>query len=89
MALYGMDIENVRALAAKFTSSADEIRTLMNSLNGQIHHVDWRGPDHDKFLSNWDGQYVQQLRHVADALDHAATTAKNNAMEQERTSSQV
>lgn len=86
MTMLGMDTDGVRQLATKFTSSAEEIRSLMNSLNSQIHGVQWTGQDHDRFLHSWDGQHMTQLRQVAEALDAAATDARNNASAQDQVS---
>jgi uncharacterized protein YukE len=89
MSMLGMDTDAVRQLAAKFTSSADEIRSLMNSLNSSIHGVQWVGSDHNQFVESWDSQHMSQLRQVAEALDNAATSARNNATQQDQASSAV
>ncbi len=82
----GMDIAAVRALAHQFTTQAQEIRTLAQTLSSQIEQTPWVGPDRERFYSDWTGQYAQGLHNVAQGLDDAAQRATMNADEQESAS---
>ena len=84
---HGMDIEAVRQLAAQMNQRADEIRQLMATLSNSLTGTAWSGPDREQFVSDWQGQYVQQLTNVAQALNDAAQRATVNAQAQEQASS--
>jgi uncharacterized protein YukE len=86
MAFEGMDIDAVRILASSMDGSAEQITTLMQRLTQQLQSTDWRGPDRERFLSNWQGQHVPQLNNVVNGLRDASTCARRNAEEQEQVS---
>lgn len=79
----GMDIGAVRALASRMTSSAGEIRALMQALTSELSNTAWLGLDRNRFEGDWQSTHCQQLETVASALDNAAQTATQNAQQQE------
>ena len=83
---HGMDIASVRQLVAQMNQRADEIRTLMTALSNALNGTAWSGPDREQFVGDWQGQYVQQLNTVAQALNDAASRASANADAQEQAS---
>lgn len=83
---HGMDIAAVRQLVAQMNQRADEIRTLAASLSSALNGTAWSGPDREQFVSDWQGQHVQQLNIVAQALNDAASRASANADAQEQAS---
>lgn len=85
-AFTGMDIPEVRALAAQMNSAAEEITGLANSLTSKLEGTPWVGPDREKFVSEWHGQYKSQLVNIASALHGAAGNANANASAQEQAS---
>jgi hypothetical protein len=51
-----------------------------------LEGTDWKGPDADKFRSEWHGQHAAALAKVAQALDEAGKQASRNASQQEEAS---
>jgi uncharacterized protein YukE len=85
--LIGLDVQQVNALGDKLNQGANEIKELVQKLNSALNGVQWKGTDGDKFRDEWQHQHVTQLNKVAEALQHAGSTAKKNASNQEQTSS--
>ncbi|HEU5332743.1 MAG TPA: WXG100 family type VII secretion target [Actinocrinis sp.] len=86
MGMYGMDIDAVRSFAKQLDSKADEIEQIINALTSGLGSVQWEGPDASGFRQDWETCHRSQLKNVADALRQTATTANNNATQQEQTS---
>lgn len=82
----GMDVEAVRGLAKQMQSSADQIRDLARRLTSALESTQWVGPDRERFVSEWQGQYLTSLNQVADGLRETAGRADKNANEQETAS---
>ncbi len=45
MALSGMDVEAVRALARQLDDAAGQLESLGSSLSASLNSVAWQGPD--------------------------------------------
>ncbi|HPZ95974.1 MAG TPA: WXG100 family type VII secretion target, partial [Mycobacterium sp.] len=82
MAIYGQDIDQVRQLATQLNAKASDIEGVISHLTSAINSVQWMGPDAERFKSDWQGQYVPQLRQVVTALQNASQNASRNAAEQ-------
>jgi uncharacterized protein YukE len=82
----GMDIDAVRQLSQQMKAKAEEIRTLCQTLTGQLQNTQWVGPDRERFTSDWQSQHVNALTRVAQGLEEASTAANNNATQQEQAS---
>ena len=82
----GMDVTAVRSLSNQMNHSADQIDQLMKQLTNSLNSTDWRGPDREQFLNNWQSQHVAQLNNVCNGLREASQTANRNANEQESAS---
>lgn len=82
----GMDVQAVRTLAQQMDQASDQINQLASQLNGKLNSVDWKGNDRNHFVNDWQGHHMNQLRQVSNALKDAASKARQNAAEQERTS---
>lgn len=87
MALYGQDIEQVKQLAAQLNSKAGDIQNVISQLTSKVNSVEWRGPDAERFKSDWQGQHVPQLKQIVTALQTASQKASKNASEQQQASS--
>ena len=59
--LLGMDVHEVRALAAFMKSSAAELTTVRDRLTTSVRASSWKGRDADQFLHRWNGQLRPQL----------------------------
>lgn len=82
----GMDIAGVRQLAQQLTQKADEISQIASQLTNALNGADWRGPDREKFVSDWQSQHVAALSRVSEGLKQAAQLATQNAQQQEQAS---
>jgi Proteins of 100 residues with WXG len=88
MAIWGADVQQLKDLGSKLQAGASEIETQKSNLNKALHSTDWKGPDADKFRSEWDSNHMTQLSKVADALKEAGQKARQNADQQDQTSHQ-
>jgi hypothetical protein len=86
MAIWGADIEQLKTLGTKLQAGSSEIEKQKNTLTRVLEGTDWKGPDADKFRSEWSGQHVTALAKVANALQEAGQQATRNANEQQQAS---
>ncbi|WP_371163982.1 WXG100 family type VII secretion target [Buchananella felis] len=86
MAMIGMDVEQVRALAREFEDKAGTLEQAKSSIGTKLRSTEWKGSDATQFTSDWDNTLSKQLQNVIDALKQAAQKAKQNAQRQEDTS---
>ncbi len=86
MTLTGMDIEAVQQLAARMDENAGQIDQLVGTLTQALLDTQWVGQDRERFVGDWDGQFVPQLKTVAQSLRDTATAARQNAEEQQQAS---
>lgn len=86
MAIWGADIAQLKTLGTKLQAGSSEIDNQKSLLTKVLAGTEWRGPDADKFRSEWDGQHVAALTKVAQALQEASRLAGRNATEQESAS---
>lgn len=82
----GMDIAEVRALAAQLTHASEEINQLATTLTSRLEGTPWVGPDRERFVSDWHGQYKANLLNISRALHGASQSASRNAQDQENAS---
>jgi uncharacterized protein YukE len=83
MALYGADVEQLRALAAKFSRAADELQSNSATVTSVVNSVAaWRGPDAGQFRASWNGEHSQKIASTVRALHAASDDLKRNADEQ-------
>lgn len=83
MAIWGADIVQLKALGTKLQAGSSEIDKQRSLLTKALDSTDWKGPDADKFRSEWSGQHVAALAKVSQALQEAGQQASRNATEQE------
>lgn len=86
MTTYGMDVAAVRQLSSHLNNSAQQIRSILQTITNQLNSTDWVGPDQQRFNSEWSGMHTQRLNAVAGSLEEASRVASQNADEQERAS---
>ncbi|MEZ2372548.1 MULTISPECIES: WXG100 family type VII secretion target [Arthrobacter] len=86
MAVWGADVQQLRALGKKLEAGAQTIDEQRNQLTSALNGVQWMGPDADKFKNEWQSQHVPALNKVAEALRTAGKNAAKNAQEQETAS---
>ncbi len=81
--IYGMDTENVSALAQQLAEVAERVRAIEQRLTANLAGTEWVGLDRTRFESDWTAQHVVALRQAAEALDEASHVATENVREQE------
>lgn len=86
MAIWGADIAQLKALGTKLQSGSSEIEKQKSALTKALESTDWKGPDADKFRSEWHSTHAAQLAKIAQALEEAGRQASRNAQQQEETS---
>lgn len=87
MAMFGMDIAQVRSLAQLLGQKASDIESLRSQVTSKLNSTEWKGPDADRFRNDWNGTLSSQLQNVVQQLREAQKRATQNAAEQEATSS--
>lgn len=86
MAVWGLDIEQVRQLSSQLNQKAADIESILSTLTSALNSTQWEGPDANQFRTDWSGQHTSSLRNVANALRDAGAKAQQNAAAQEQTS---
>ncbi len=86
MAIWGLDIQQVRQLSTQLNQKATDIDSILTTLTNALNNTQWEGPDANQFRNDWSGQHTSSLRNVASALRDAAAKASQNAAAQEQTS---
>lgn len=87
MTVDGADPEQLRLAAKQLTQAADQLQGSVKSLSSVISNASfWRGPDSDRFRSQWHGQSARSMTNAVDALHNAANILRRNADEQDSAS---
>ena len=82
----GADVEQLEALSKRFKAEAQTIEQMVGKISGEIKNVWWQGLDADQFRSRWDGDFVRQLRGVANSLQEASSSIAAQAKAQREVS---
>lgn len=87
MPVTGADPDQLRTTAAQFIQAADRLQGSMKGLTSFVSNAAmWRGPDSERFRSEWNGQSVFALNAAISALRSGADVLRRNADEQENAS---
>lgn len=86
MAIWGLDVQEVQALASKLEKESNDIQSIMQQLTSKLESTTWKGPDADRFRNEWNTEHKASLKKVIQALHQAGQTARHNANAQESTS---
>ncbi len=85
--IFGADVEQLRSLAKQFESSASTLLNVIRTLDRHINSPDaWRGPDAERFRSDWNQRGRLAITRSAEALKTAASALSRNAQEQQQAS---
>ena len=79
----GMDVQQVRDLAAALHGASVKIDEIINTLNPKIHNTHWVGADQKRFVDDWQSHHVKNLNIVKQALADASNLANREAKQQE------
>lgn len=83
MAMWGLDVQQVRQLSSQLNQKANEIQTILSTLTSALDGTQWQGPDATAFRNEWAGTHSSSLRQVIQALHDASQKAAMNATQQE------
>ncbi len=87
MTVEGANVAQLRSAATQFSKGASALETSAKALHSLIGSAtQWRGPDADRFRSQWSGQSTRTINAAVEALQQAAKTLQRNADEQEKAS---
>ncbi|MCA4133144.1 WXG100 family type VII secretion target [Arthrobacter sp. M4] len=87
MALYGADVEQLRALSKALAAGSTRISGKVRELDSLISHTGyWHGQDAQQFADAWQTQLRKLMDDVSRKLADAAKTAMLNADEQSNAS---
>ncbi|MBN9170504.1 MAG: WXG100 family type VII secretion target [Microbacterium sp.] len=89
MAVWGLDVQQVRQLSTQLNSKASEIQSILTQLTSKLNSTQWTGPDAEPFRNEWAGEHTASLKKVIQALQDASQKASSNAAAQESTSSSL
>ena len=87
MTVEGADVAQLRSAATQFSKGASALETSAKALHSLIGSAtQWRGPDADRFRSQWSSKSTRTINAAVDALRQAADTLQRNADEQDKAS---
>jgi len=87
MAQLGADVEQLDSLSRKFDQEATAIAEATSQISSQVNSTWWKGPDAEKFKSEWESHFASQLKKIAEALRQVGTVVRKQAQQQRQTSS--
>ncbi|MDR0593285.1 MAG: WXG100 family type VII secretion target [Bifidobacteriaceae bacterium] len=82
MALFGMDIQQVRDMSGSMDREAGEIQAVLADVRRQMAQIQWMGPDADRFREQWQGQQPR-LSQIVESLRNTARQAREHAQRQD------
>ncbi|OFI39176.1 hypothetical protein BIU82_15010 [Arthrobacter sp. SW1] len=85
MGIFGMDIEQGKALGKQMEQAAERFTQLGRNLTPVITGSPWDGPDGRRFKNDWEG-HRHQLLSTSEALRAAAKKVQEHVREQEKAS---
>jgi uncharacterized protein YukE len=86
MAQLGADVEQLDQLSKTFEQEAQQIAQATAKITSQVNSVWWKGPDAERFKSEWEGQYAAQLKRISEALKQVGQVVRKQASQQRQTS---
>lgn len=83
---YGADVEQLQQLARDLDVRAEELNQITSRLTTKVASVAWKGPDAQRFTTDWNERLSVELRKVSTALVEISGHVRVNARDQESTS---
>ncbi|WP_104139347.1 WXG100 family type VII secretion target [Arthrobacter sp. ZGTC131] len=83
MAFWGADTDQLKTLSTKLQQGSAEIEKQKSALSSALIGTEWKGPDADRFRSDWESQHAANLAKIAQALEEASRQVSQNAQQQE------
>ncbi|QBF47552.1 hypothetical protein [Janibacter limosus] len=88
MAFVGMNLDTVKGELPKWQTLGEDLQTVITNVDTQVQEANdaWNGPDSDKFVAEWQGQYRAQLVAAKTLVENLTTTLGQEITEQARVS---
>ena len=88
MAFVGMNLDTVKGELPKWQTLGEDLETVITNVDTQVQEANdaWNGPDSDKFVAEWQGQYRAQLVAAKTLVENLTTTLGQEITEQARVS---
>ena len=86
MARLGLDPDQMTALANAMTKEAGNIESAASRMDGKLRSTWWEGPDHKRFVGDWDGTHRKALKEATKLLTDAAKRIKSEVSQQQQAS---
>jgi len=86
--IQGMDVDQVTSIAHQLHNQAEQIQTVINTINGLVNQLPgvWHGKDATEFEGWWNNQHRPALQNAAAAIDGLHQSALNNVSQQQQAS---
>lgn len=88
MTTLGMDVDAIRALADRLDGEAQRIQHIIGVVDGIVRRssADWHGSVAQRFASEWYGRFKPTLERAYDSVAGLASSARDNARDQDAAS---
>lgn len=86
MSQYGADVEALDNLSRKFEEESGKIQQATSTISSQLQSVWWKGPDAERFKSDWESTHKTALTRIGESLTQAANHCRKQAAEQRQVS---
>lgn len=86
---FGADVEQLHLLERVLSQQAEQLEAVVSRLSARITSVEWRGPDAQKFKTEWQDHLSGNLRASANRLRDASGQVAGNARQQEEASGRL
>ena len=89
MAFEGMDPEVIRSIAGKLNTHGGQLQHVMSGCQSALSSAQnaWKGPDSQKFQSEWSSSYKPAIQRAHDDLASMATLLQRQVQDQTTASS--
>ncbi|MGE9782714.1 WXG100 family type VII secretion target [Janibacter sp. CX7] len=84
MAWLGMNLETVKGEIPKWQQLAEDINTIITTVNTQVQQADeaWNGKDSDDFISEWEGQHRPALEKIKGLIENLQGQLQGDVQQQ-------
>lgn len=82
----GMDVTAVARTAGQLNEAAETFARLGRELEAGVTALPWSGPDAEAFRARWHEEITAAFDEITTALHALESSARANALDQERTS---
>ena len=78
----GGDPHAMRRAAHEFDEQAERIRSYGEAMSAEVHQMWWKGPDADRFRSDWEQVHLRASQKISGELRQLAACLRQEAAKQ-------